>query len=43
MAGAFSFIRGIGEFLLDRLFQTPFLFIGSTYMYRDWKEMQGGL
>lgn len=43
MAGAFTFIRGVGEFLLDKLFQTPFLFIGSTYMYRDWNEMTDAL
>ena len=32
IAGAFDFLRGIGEFLLQKQYQTPFL-IGSSYMY----------
>ncbi len=33
IAGAFDFLRGIGEFLLERKFQTPLVYIGSSYMY----------
>lgn len=33
IAGAFDFIRGIGEYLLEKKYQTPFVFLGSTYMY----------
>lgn len=39
IAGAFDFLRGIGEFLLQKLYQTPFIFIGSSYMYEDYKAM----
>ena len=43
IAGAFDFLRGIGEFLLQRGHQTPFLYLGSSYMYDDYTEMQRGL
>ena len=43
IAGAFDFIRGIGEFLLQKLYQTPFIFIGSSYMYPDYSSMQQAL
>ena len=36
VAGTFDFLRGCGEFLLQRSFQTPFIFLGSAYMYEDW-------
>jgi len=39
IAGAFDFIRGIGEYLLEKKFQTPFVFLGSTYMYEDYEAM----
>lgn len=39
IAGAFDFIRGIGEYLLERKYQTPFVFLGSTYMYEDYEAM----
>jgi alpha-aminoadipic semialdehyde synthase len=39
IAGAFDFLRGIGEFLLQKKFSTPFL-IGSSYMYQDYFAMQ---
>lgn len=42
IAGAFDFLRGIGEFLLEKQFQTPFL-IGSSYMYLDYDAMKGAL
>jgi len=42
IAGAFDFLRGIGEFLLQKQFQTPFL-IGSSYMYHDYASMQYAL
>jgi hypothetical protein len=43
IAGAFDFIRGIGEFLLQKKLQTPFIFLGSTYMYEDYEAMQDAL
>jgi len=33
IAGAFDFIRGCGEFLLQKGWQTPFIYLGSAYMY----------
>lgn len=42
IAGAFDFLRGIGEFLLQKKYQTPFL-IGSSYMYPDYEAMQAAL
>lgn len=39
IAGAFDFLRGIGEYLLQKQFQTPFL-IGSSYMYLDYDAMK---
>lgn len=42
IAGAFDFLRGIGEFLLQKQFQTPFL-IGSSYMYLDYDSMKFAL
>ena len=39
IAGAFDMLRGIGEFLLEKKFQTPFVFLGSSYMYEDYEAM----
>lgn len=39
IAGAFDFFRGIGEFMLQKKLQTPFIFLGSTYMYEDYEAM----
>lgn len=39
-AGAFDFLRGCGEFLLQKGMQTPFLYIGSAYMYEDFTAMK---
>jgi alpha-aminoadipic semialdehyde synthase len=43
IAGAFDFIRGCGEFLLQKQFQTPLVFLGSAYMYEDYEAMQDAL
>lgn len=43
IAGAFDFFRGIGEFLLQQKLQTPFIFLGSTYMYEDYDAMKDAL
>jgi alpha-aminoadipic semialdehyde synthase len=43
IAGAFDFLRGIGEFMLERLKATPFIFLGSSYMYEDYDAMKDGL
>jgi alpha-aminoadipic semialdehyde synthase len=43
IAGAFDFFRGIGEFMLERGFQTPFLYVGSSYMYDDYTSMKEAL
>lgn len=40
IAGAFDFFRGIGEFMLQKKLQTPFIFLGSTYMYEDYDAMK---
>ena len=42
IAGAFDFIRGVGEFMLSRpeRLQTPFIFLGSAYMYEDYDAMK---
>lgn len=40
IAGAFDFLRGIGEYLLERKFQTPFVYFGSSYMYGSYLDMQ---
>jgi len=42
IAGAFDFLRGIGEFLLQKQYQTPFL-IGSSYMYLNYDAMKDAL
>jgi len=39
MVGVFDFIRGAGEFILQKGFQTPFVFLGSAYMYEDYVAM----
>lgn len=39
IAGAFDFLRGTGEFLLEKKFQSPFVFLGSSYMYEDYEAM----
>lgn len=43
IAGAFDFIRGCGEFLLHKGYQTPLVFLGSAYMYEDYSAMQEAL
>jgi alpha-aminoadipic semialdehyde synthase len=43
IAGAFDFLRGIGEFMLQKKLQTPFIFLGSTYMYEDYDVMKQAL
>ena len=43
IAGAFDFIRGCGEFLLHKGYQTPLVFLGSSYMYEDYEAMQEAL
>ncbi len=43
IAGAFDFFRGIGEFMLQKKLQTPFIFLGSTYMYEDYEMMKQAL
>jgi alpha-aminoadipic semialdehyde synthase len=43
IAGTFDFLRGCGEYLLQRGFQTPLIFLGSAYMYEDWADMQHAL
>jgi hypothetical protein len=43
IAGAFDFFRGIGEFLLQHKLQTPFIFLGSSYMYEDYDAMKEAL
>jgi len=32
-------LRGIGEYLLEKKHQTPFVFLGSSYMYEDYEAM----
>lgn len=39
----FDFFRGIGEFMLQKKLQTPFIFMGSTYMYEDYDAMKVAL
>lgn len=39
IAGIFDFLRGCGEFYLQRGFQTPFVYLGSSYMYEDYVAM----
>ena len=43
IAGAFDFIRGCGEFLLQKKYQTPLVFLGSAYMYEDFEAMKDAL
>eukprot|EP00347_Sterkiella_histriomuscorum_P023953 403332813 len=43
IAGAFDFFRGVGEFLLQKKIQTPFIFLGSAYMYEDYEAMSDAL
>ena len=43
IAGTFDFLRGCGEYLLQRGYQTPLIFIGSAYMYEDWEAMKEAL
>lgn len=43
IAGAFDFFRGVGEFLLQKKLQTPFIFLGSSYMYEDYDAMKEAL
>jgi alpha-aminoadipic semialdehyde synthase len=33
IAGMFDFLRGVGEFFLQKSLQTPFIYLGSSYMY----------
>ena len=39
----FDFIRGCGEFLLQKGYQSPFLYLGSAYMYEDFSAMKEAL
>ena len=39
ICGACDFLRGIGEFLLSKLYQTQFLGVGSSYMYFGLEHM----
>ena len=43
IAGTFDFLRGCGEYFLQRGYQTPLIFLGSAYMYEDWEDMQHAL
>jgi len=43
IAGAFDFFRGIGEYMLQKKYQSPFIFLGSTYMYEDYDAMKVAL
>ena len=43
IAGMFDFIRGCGEFLLQKGYQSPFLYLGSAYMYEDFSAMKEAL
>ena len=43
IAGAFDFIRGVGEYLLEKKYQTPFVYLGSSYMYEDFEAMSDAL
>ena len=43
IAGAFDFFRGIGEYMLQKKLNSPFIFIGSTYMYEDYDAMKAAL
>ena len=43
IAGAFDFLRGMGEYLLERKYQTPFVYVGSSYMYSEYEDMQSAL
>lgn len=43
IAGAFDFIRGCGEFLLQKGYNSPFLYLGSAYMYEDFEAMKEAL
>lgn len=43
IAGTFDFMRGIGEFMLEKLMATPFIFLGSSYMYEDYDAMKEAL
>jgi alpha-aminoadipic semialdehyde synthase len=40
IAGVFDFMRGIGEFLLEKNYSTPFVFMGSSYMYEDYNAQK---
>jgi len=40
IAGAVDFLRGIGEFLLEKRFQTFFINIASTYMYLNLDDIK---
>lgn len=43
IAGTVDFLRGIGEFLLEKKFQTFFVNIASTYMYVDLPDIKESL
>lgn len=43
IAGAFDFLRGCGEFMLEKGYQTPFIHLGSAYMYEDFSAMKEAL
>ena len=43
IAGAFDFLRGCGEFMLEKGYQTPLIHLGSAYMYEDFNAMKDTL
>lgn len=43
IAGTFDFLRGCGEYFLQRGYQTPLIYLGSAYMYEDWDDMKHAL
>jgi len=43
IAGAFDFLRGCGEFLLQKGHQSPLIYLGSAYMYEDYDAMKNAL
>jgi alpha-aminoadipic semialdehyde synthase len=43
IAGAFDFLRGCGEFMLQKGYQTPLIHLGSAYMYEDFSVMKDAL
>ena len=40
VSGTFDFVRGFVEFFLLKKLKSPFIFLGSTYMYEDYQAMK---